>query len=181
MADEGRTIGRRIRRLRLQQGRTQDDLAGTCGFTKSMLCKIETGAVYPPVATLVKIAAALGTTLAALMEDGGQVAAVHIPAARAAAGATRTEKGYAVFPFATEYGSKKMQPFLFTARRGAVKRHALSHPGEEFIHVLEGGMKVAVGDVEYTLQTGDSLYFNAQEPHGIWPVTATVRYLNIFV
>jgi quercetin dioxygenase-like cupin family protein len=94
---------------------------------------------------------------------------------------TATEKGYAVFPFAAAYGGKRMQPFLFTARRGEVKEHALSHAGEEFVMVLEGEIRFRVGPTDYHMRPGDSLYFDAREPHGMLPVTATARYLDIFL
>jgi len=56
-------IGTHIRRLRLQQRRTQQEIASVCGFTKSLLSKIESNTVTPPVATLVKIARSLGTSV----------------------------------------------------------------------------------------------------------------------
>jgi transcriptional regulator with XRE-family HTH domain len=174
-------VGAGIRRLRTQQSRTQQELADTCGFTKSLLCKIETGKVQPPVATLVKIAAALGTSVAALIEQRHGVRAVFEPASTARNGTTRTEKGYAVFPFASGFGSKRMQPFLFVAKRGEVKRHSLTHQGEEFIHVLAGELRFVVGGVDYRMAAGDSLYFSALEPHEVIPVSATVSYLDIFV
>lgn len=59
--------------------------------------------------------------------------------------------------------------------------HHLAHAGEEFIYVLEGEMKVQVGRMQYHLQTGGSLYFNAADEHQIIPVSEEVRYLNIFV
>ena len=76
---------------------------------------------------------------------------------------------------------KKMQPFLFVARKGEVIPHQLSHDGEEFVFVIEGEMKMQVGDTEYILKTGDSLYFNALQKHGIIPITDEVSYIDIFV
>ncbi len=38
-----------------------------------------------------------------------------------------------------------------------------------------------VGEVEYLLKTGDSLYFNSIQKHGIMPVSNKVIYLDIFV
>jgi uncharacterized cupin superfamily protein len=45
-----------------------------------------------------------------------------------------------------------MQPLLFVAGKNEMKEHQLTHEGEEFIHVLEGELKLHVGDVEYTLK-----------------------------
>ena len=41
----------------------------------------------------------------------------------------------------------------------------ITHPGEEFIHCLEGEVKYWVGDREFVLNPGDSLLFDATQPH----------------
>ncbi len=74
-----------------------------------------------------------------------------------------------------------MQPLLFVARKGEVKEHHVSHEGEEFLYVLEGEMRFQVGAVEYLLRSGDSLYFDATEEHGVMPISDEVRYIDIFV
>ena len=62
-----------------------------------------------------------------------------------------------------------------------MKQHELSHEGEEFIYVIEGEMKMTLGDAEYLLKAGDSMYFNCLQKHGIMPVSEEVKYLDIFV
>ena len=42
-----------------------------------------------------------------------------------------------------------------------------SHPGQEFNYVIEGTMLLSVGGHELTLNAGDSLYFDATQPHGM--------------
>ncbi len=76
--------------------------------------------------------------------------------------------------------SKAMQPYCFLARRGAVRRQALTHSGEEFVYVLTGQMRYHVGTDIHELGPGDSLYFNAEQPHDLEPITATVRFLTVF-
>ena len=39
------------------------------------------------------------------------------------------------------------------------------HPGEEFLLVLKGAIEVQVGEREFRLDTGDSLYFDSELPH----------------
>ncbi|MBI4979028.1 MAG: helix-turn-helix domain-containing protein [Spirochaetes bacterium] len=174
-------IGHAIRRIRKQQMRTLDEIAAVCGFTKSLLSKIEKGHTSPPVATLTKIAKALGVSVAALMGDDGQASTIATPAASiTSASYIATDKGYSFFTYAAGRNKKLMQPYLFTAKKGKVKPQALSHAGEEFIYMLEGTMKYRVGATEYTLTPGDSLYFDANEEHEITPVSAAVKYLAVF-
>lgn len=174
-------IGRQVRKLRRQQHRTLQEIADACGFSKSLLSKIETGRVFPPIATLVKIAGAMGTKVAALLEAADDVRTVVNRREEVARSTVRTEKGYAVFPFASEHRSKRMQPFLFTAKRGEVQHHELTHEGEEFIYVVEGSLKFQVGDIEYTLRQGDGLYFEALDTHGFEPISESVTYIDVFV
>jgi transcriptional regulator with XRE-family HTH domain len=177
----GLNIGSRIRRLRLEQRRTQQEIASACGFTKSLLSKIESNKVVPPVATLVKIAGSLGTKVSALIEAGNSVSVVPATATEVADNTIKTERGYWIYPFATHYQGKRMQPFLFVARKGEVKEHHLAHEGEEFIYVLEGEMTVQVSSTDHRLQVGGSIYFNSTLVHQVIPISDTVKYLNIFV
>ena len=173
-------IGSHIRKLRLGQRRTQQEIADSCGFTKSLLSKIESDKVMPPVATLVKIAAALGTKVSALIEADNDKNVIRTTEAEANDNCVKTERGYWIYPYATGHKGKRMQPFVFVARKGEVKEHHLFHEGEEFMYVLEGCMRVQVGKEEYTLKKGDAIYFNSSEEHQVIPVTDEVRYLNIF-
>ncbi len=180
MSFDRAALGLRIRRLRVEQKRTQQEIADACGFSKSLLSKIENGAVTPAIATLVKLAAALKVGMAALIETDVAVEAVHDARPAVESGLTPTRVGYGVFPFATAFGAKRMQPFLFVARKDEVAEHRLDHQGEEFIYVIEGSMQVRVGSRLFDLGAGDGLYFNAAEVHGITPLTGEVRYINIF-
>jgi quercetin dioxygenase-like cupin family protein len=91
-----------------------------------------------------------------------------------------TNKGYSFYTFATEWKDKLMQPFLFHAHKNEIKQHAFSHTGHEFIYMLEGEMKYKVGEGEYTLTPGDSVYFNSLEEHALIPITDEVKYLAVF-
>ena len=173
-------IGSHIRRLRRLQHLTLQNIADRCGFTRSLLSKIETGKVVPPMSTLVKIAGALNTNIAALMAEGDRLDCVFIP------GESRekpvpTESGYAVLPLAVELKEKKMQPFIFTIRPEDLSDKANSHLGEEFIFVLEGSMEFCVGEKTFIMHPRDSIFFNSIREHYISSVLSDhVVYLNIF-
>lgn len=175
------SIGNNIRMLRTRQRQTLEEVARACGCTRSLLSKIENGKSTPPLATLMRIAAALGVKVAVLLaEDEGQGSA-YVSAARITPEAmVRTEKGYSFYTFVPEIAGKMMQPFLFTARKGEVREHKLTHAGEEFVYMLEGRMSYRVGGIEYTLNTGDALYFDSGQTHSFTPLSDEVRYLGVF-
>lgn len=174
-------IGERIKMLRISQKRTVFEIAEASELSKSMISKIENNKAIPSVAALVKIAQALGTNISSILEQDGWVNAIITTYKKAQENLTSTDKGYSIYPYASEYHEKKMQPFLFVAKKGEVTSHELSHEGEEFIYIIKGKMKMQVGDVEYLLSTGDSLYFNSVLKHGVMPVSDEVIYLDIFV
>lgn len=174
-------IGERIKMLRISQKRTVLEIAEASELSKSMISKIENNKAVPSVAALVKIANALGTNISSILEQDGWVNAIITTYKKAHDNLTSTDKGYSIYPYASEYHEKKMQPFLFVAKKGEVTPHELSHEGEEFIYIIKGKMKMQVGDVEYLLSPGDSLYFNSVLKHGVMPVSDEVIYLDIFV
>ncbi len=178
---DGAIIGKHIRKLRRRQHRTLQEIAVACDFSKSLLSKIETGKIFPPIATLVKIANALGTRVTTLIEDSKSIKTVYTKKDESFVDKVKTENGYYIFPFATEHKEKQAQPFLFFGKKGEVKEHSVTHEGEEFIFVIKGEMQFRVGDIQYTLKEGDSLYFDALDEHGFLPISEEVYYIDIFV
>ena len=64
-----REIGERIRRIRKEQKKTQQELADAIGRAKSSVQKYEQGDIEVPRSVLEKIAEVLGTTLESLLSD----------------------------------------------------------------------------------------------------------------
>jgi quercetin dioxygenase-like cupin family protein len=92
-----------------------------------------------------------------------------------------TDKGYTIYAVAPHFIDKKMQPVLVYGRKGQVKPHSVNHAGEEFIIILEGEVKAHIGNVEYHLKQGESIYFQSSSDHGFMPVTDYAVYLDVLV
>ena len=170
-----------MRRLRRFQGRTLQDIANRCGYSTSLISKVENGKIVPPVATLVRIAGALGTHISALLEENVADHAAFTPSRNALDSFVPTERGYEISPLATGFHNKLMQPFLFRAREGEVKHHSVTHAGEELVFVVKGQIRFRIGETEYTLKEGDSLYFDAKQEHNVIADSPEAVYLDIFV
>ncbi len=173
-------IGEGIRRFRQLQGRTLQDVAEQSGFSRSLLSKIENGRVVPPVATIVRIAAALGTHISQLLESNDGSGVGHTIWSETTNGFVETDRGYAICPLVTDFKNKRMQPFFFRVREGEVREHSVTHQGEEFVFVVSGSIRFRVGSVEYTLNAGDSLYFDARLSHNVIANSNEAVYLDIF-
>ena len=170
-------LGTTIRRVRLRQHLTLEQVAQACHCTKSLLSKIENQRTVPALATLLRIADALGVSAGVLMGEGTTQRTIHEPAAGKKM--VQTEQGYRFAMLAAARTDKTMQPVLFTIRKGEVIPHSLRHAGEEFIYLLQGTLRYRLGTTTYTLHPGDSLYFDAEEEHEVIPVSATATYLAV--
>src|SRR5699024_12690456 len=75
-------IGTKVKQLRLRHKKTQQQIADSCGISKSLLSKIENGQTSSAVATLSKISHALEVPLSWLLEDKPEQDLVLLPSNR---------------------------------------------------------------------------------------------------
>ena len=74
--------------------------------------------------------------------------------------------GYHFEDLAWRYSNKIMQPLLVTLDPSDDPADLVSHSGQEFNYVLEGSLILTFDDQEFTLNPGDSVYFNPTYMHG---------------
>jgi transcriptional regulator with XRE-family HTH domain len=164
-------LGPRIRKLRKARDRTLDSLAQEIGLTKGYLSKVETGRQVPPLATLSKLAKALGTDLASLVETSprGQEPYRGISVVRASERRNvvrgGTSFGYDYESLVQSASGKHMSPFLFTFPAQILKEVFFEHGGEEMIFVLSGVVEFEVGAETFELTPGDCIYFDPRQRH----------------
>lgn len=176
------TLASRIASLRRWQQLTLEAVCTKAGITRSYLSKIENGQAIPSIAALTNIAQALGVSVAQLLDPGSERGAALTSWRDAEAQLASSDKGYRFHAYMTQVAGKRMQPYLFRARRGEIThRQALAHPGEEFVHVLQGRLEYRVGGKVFLLDQGDSLYFDSEHDHDVEPVTPEATWLAVFV
>lgn len=179
-------LSHRVRRLRLARNLRLEDLALRTGYSKGFLSKIENAKASPPIATLMKLAGALGVDAAELLADDAGLAApdasVHVKAGEGVEIVNEgAGPGYTFHALAAARAQKAMEPFLLIVRPEDVDpKKRFEHPGEEWIYVLEGQLEYAVGDEIFSMGPGDSLYFEATRPHAPLPQRGPVKLLAMF-
>jgi quercetin dioxygenase-like cupin family protein/DNA-binding XRE family transcriptional regulator len=181
----GSVIAARLRWFRTERGLRLEDVAKRAGYTKGFLSKIEHGKALPPVATLLRVAAALGVEADVLFAPDAGVApdaSVHTPAGGGVPVRDDTAgPGRSLLAVAAIRHHKLMEPFVVTVEPGqpsAGGRHTC--PGEEFVYVLDGELDYAIGDETFHLRTGDGLYFNATKPHVASARGESARFVRVF-
>ena len=59
-----------------------------------------------------------------------------------------------------------MEPIVYEiGPKGESGRDFFSHPGEEFVFVLDGVLEIDILEKKYILEEGDSLYFKSTQKH----------------
>jgi mannose-6-phosphate isomerase-like protein (cupin superfamily) len=73
-----------------------------------------------------------------------------------------------------------VEPYLITLTTDSDVFPTFQHEGMEFLYMLEGEVVYRHGEQLFTMQAGDSLFFDADAPHGPEElVKLPARYLSI--
>jgi transcriptional regulator with XRE-family HTH domain len=150
---------RRDRRLSL------DRLAALADVSKGALVQIENGDANPSIATLCKLAAALGASVADLVQVSGQHPAEVLPAS-ASRLLWRGSKGGSATLLVGSAGPDMLELWTWELRPGE-RYDAQAHPSgtQELIHVVSGALMLAFGDVSYVIKPGGSAVAHTDRPH----------------
>jgi transcriptional regulator with XRE-family HTH domain len=162
-------ITENIRRLRKAKNMSIDRLANAAGLTRGYVSKIENSHKAPPLATLFKIAKALGTDLPLLIIDdptlvkqGNNLCIVRAKDRKAVV-ALGTLYGYNYESLAYGRAGKNMEAHIIEVAFD--EKGMFSHEGEEFMFQLEGTQEFTYGNEKYIVEEGDSLYYDSIVPH----------------
>ncbi|EMR12059.1 XRE family transcriptional regulator [Methylophaga lonarensis MPL] len=177
-------LGNTLRHIRLENGLTIAEVAERASISRGMLSKIENGLTSPSLEKLEQLANALGVTLSKLFHDydtpkGG---AQYVKSGEGMEVVRRgTKCGHTYHLLAYDQGPQKLfEPFLISLEEQGEIFAPFEHHGTEFIYMLEGQLEYTVGDELYVLEPGDSLTFNAEQPHRPENIRQMpVRYLAI--
>lgn len=163
-------IGMKVKKARLQEGLKITDVARISGISQGMVSKIENAQVSTSLETLNRLCAAIGLPISSLFSDYDQPesGAQFTKAGEGLEVVRRgTEKGHTYQLLTYQRGGKKnFEPFLITMDDLSEEFPTFSHPGEEFIYLLEGKLDYRHGNHIYPMEEGDSLTFNGEIPHG---------------
>ena len=178
-------IGREVRESRHQRGMTVADLAQVTGLSVGMLSKIENGVTSASLTTLQALSAALSVPVTAFFrrfEERRE--AVHVKAGEAVEierAGTRAGHQYKLLGHLGANSSGVMvEPYLITLTAESDIFPTFQHDGVELLYILEGEVGYRHGDQSFHLRPGDSLFFDADAPHGPDELIALpVRYISV--
>lgn len=178
-------IGREVRSYRKAQGTTVAELSEATGLSIGMLSKIENGNTSPSLSTLQTLANALSVPLTSFFRQYEERReAVHTKAGDGVEierAGTRAGHQYNLLGHIGSNSSGVIvEPYLIELTTKSDTFETFQHGGIETIYMLQGALEYRHGANIYSLRPGDTLFFDADAPHG--PETLTelpATYLSI--
>jgi transcriptional regulator with XRE-family HTH domain len=156
-------IASRVRAERAQRRWTLDELAARSTVSRRLLVQIEHAEANPSLATLLKLAAALGVTLTELLSDEPEARPVAVASVQDAMTLWSTRAG-GVARLLVSHGPLEL--WSWTLAPGDRRDSEPHRPGSlELITVQSGTVALDVGDHHVEIPTGDSAWFDATRPH----------------
>lgn len=172
-------VGPRIRAMREQRKLSMRALAERCALSVNAISLIERGENSPTVSSLHLLARALGVSITEFFEDSHEHAVVHVKH-----GQRLTAQGTGVLMESLGIGlrNQQLEPFMVTVEPGAGgSGEPIVHAGQEFVYCVSGTLLYRIGDHPYCLEGGDSLLFEASQPHDFQNTGSTsARMILIF-
>jgi len=160
-------IGKRVKSRRESLDLQVKDLSNLIGVSPSLISQIEKSKSFPSLVTLKKIADALNTTVGELI--GENEARSRNPVVREDKRkiVKHNDKGTSSYLLSNYDPAKQMEPYVIIFKKHSDSKEIMTsnYPSQEFCFVLEGIFEVSVDKKKYTLNKGDSFYFNSNLPH----------------
>ncbi|HEY3868639.1 MAG TPA: XRE family transcriptional regulator [Actinocrinis sp.] len=151
-------VGPRLRALRLKRDITLADLSASTGISVSTLSRLESGGRRPTLELLLPLARAHGVPLDELVgapQTGDP--RIHLrPIVR---------NGRTMVPLTRRAGGLQAYKFVIPAAEAPQAADPKSHEGYEWLYVLNGRLRLLLGDADLVLVPGEAAEFDTRVPH----------------
>ena len=159
-------IGARLRELREVSDYTIEQLAAELNISPEVYASYEQNGKDVPISVIYEISNKFKVDFAELVTGQSAKLETYHLIRRGKGKTVNRNPEYHFEDLAYRYANKVMQPLLVTLEPTDAVAKLITHPGQEFNLVLEGTVIVTLGDKEFELNPGDSIYFNPTIPHG---------------
>jgi transcriptional regulator with XRE-family HTH domain len=164
--DVNAAVGRNVRSHRTQLAWTLDELAARSGVSKGMLSQVEQARTNPSVATICRLATALGVSVASLVEAPEVPSARVVRAEEAVTLWTGGHRGSAARLMVGSGTSQQVE--LWDVRMVPGDGYASEgHPSgtRELLLVIDGELSLELDGSAHLVGEGDAIAFVADRPH----------------
>lgn len=177
-------IAQRLQGLRDALELGVEEMAVRCGLSADDYRDMESGTSDLSVARLQKVASANGISLDELMFGEEPKMTSYFLTRRGTGISVERTKAYKYQSLASGFKGRKADPFIVTVepKPDDVPVCLNTHHGQEFDLVIEGRLLLKIGDKELLLNLGDSVYYDANQPHGMKALDGrAVKFLAVVI
>lgn len=168
------TIGPRLKKLRLRREITLADLAERTGISTSTLSRLEAGLRRPTLEQLLPLARVHRVTLDELVD------APPTGDPRINLRAVNCSDGSTILPLTRRPGGVQAYKFVLPRAVKPQVPHMHSHEGHDWIYVLNGTLRLLLGDQDLLLKPGEVVEFDTHTPHWFGATSAgAVEFLSL--
>lgn len=168
MSDQVRMIAERMKELRKISGLSPEKAAASLNIPVNEYLAYENGEADIPIGFLNEFAAKFNVDLTELLTGESPKLRRYALVRNGKGKSVERRAPYQYHSLAYNFVDKKAEPFLVTVLPGNNSSVSMNtHPGQEFNYVTEGSLMIVINDKEFILNKGDSLYFDATQPHGM--------------
>jgi transcriptional regulator with XRE-family HTH domain len=167
-------VGPRLRALRRRRETTLTELSAATGISVSTLSRLESGARRPTLELLLPLAKTHGVTLDELVDapPTGDPR-IHLRPV--------TRGGMTMLPLTRRAGGVQAYKLVIPAGDGRREPDPQTHEGYEWLYVLNGRLRLVLGEHDLVLSPGEAAEFDTRTPH--WFGSAdrgAVEFLSLF-
>jgi transcriptional regulator with XRE-family HTH domain len=164
-------IGERIRKIREEKGLSLEELSRLTGFDVQFLSNLEKNMAQPQLGTVIKLSKALDSAFGRLVSGvGDKLYSITRKNERRTVSRSTSQKSqkqvYVYKSLAPDVKGRHMEALLVQLEEDPEKEVSV-HEGEEFIFVLDGVVEMGIGEDNFELEPGDSVYYLSTTPHHI--------------
>jgi transcriptional regulator with XRE-family HTH domain len=151
-------VGPRLRTLRLQRESTLADLAASTGISVSTLSRLESGQRKPTLELLLPLARAHGVQIDELVDapPTGDPRVNMRPT---------TRHGVTFIPLTRRPGGLQAFKQIYPGGLSTATPDLRSHEGYDWIYVLNGRLRLVLGEQDLVLKPGEAAEFDTRVPH----------------
>ncbi|MBQ3620207.1 MAG: helix-turn-helix transcriptional regulator [Methanosarcinaceae archaeon] len=161
------SVAERIRDIRESCEMTAEEAAERIHVDADLYKRFESGEEDIPISALYEIAGLFGVDLTDLLTGVSPRLETFSVVRKNEGHEIERCPGYSFRSMAYNFKNRKIEPLIVDLDPVENKKMKLiSHPGQEFNLILEGKVRVIVGENSADLEEGDTAYFDATIPHG---------------
>lgn len=173
-SDDLDAVGPRLRNLRQERETTLAEMSTATGISISTLSRLESGSRRPTLELLLPLARAHGVTLDELVDAPATGdPRVHLRPIHCKGGQT-------VLPLTRRPGGIQAYKFILPGRRSSDQPAPKTHEGYEWAYVLNGQLRLVLGEYDTVLSPGEAAEFDTRTPHWFGAAsTGPVEYIGL--